>query len=137
MATLQAMPYARHLGICLLAEPTDVSVFHLPFDARIIGNPMLPAIHGGVVATFMQAAALASTYALMREDVPPKLVDFSIDYLSSAGPTELFAQCEMHRVGKRIASVGVRCWQKSSDAPVALARAHLFVAPSASDASVI
>ena len=137
VATLQAMPYARHLGIRLMAEPTDSTVFHLPFDARIIGNPTLPAIHGGVVATFMQAAALASTYALMQEDVPPKLVDFSIDYLSSAGPTDLFAQCEMHRVGKRIASVGIRCWQKNSDAPVALARAHMFVAPSASDASVM
>lgn len=83
VATLEAIPYARHLGIRLAeAETADDAVFHLPFDARLIGNVTLPAIHGGVVATFMQAAALVATYALMHEDLPPKLVDFSIDYLS-------------------------------------------------------
>jgi uncharacterized protein (TIGR00369 family) len=138
VATLEAIPYASHLGIRLAeAETADVVVFHLPFDARMIGNVTLPAIHGGVVATFMQAAALAATYALMHEDLPPKLVDFSIDYVSSAGPADLYARCEMHRVGKRIAAVGVRCWQQSADAPVALGRAHVFVAPSASDAIVM
>lgn len=140
VATLDAMPYARHLGIGLrlagAGEGTG-ALFHLPFDARLIGNVTLPAIHGGVVASFMQAAALAATYALLPEALPPKLVDFSLDYLSSAGPADLYAQCEMHRVGKRIAAVGVRCWQKTPDAPVALGRAHVFVAPSASDASVI
>lgn len=137
-ATLELMPYARYLGIRLLpAESSDALVFHLPFDARLIGNVTLPALHGGVVATFMQAVALAATYGLMREALPPKLVDFSIDYLSSAGPSDLFAQCEMHRVGRRIAAVGVRCWQQDLNAPVALGRAHVFVAPSASDASVM
>lgn len=137
-ATLQAIPYTRHLGVRLANHgAADGVVFHLPFDARLIGNVTLPAIHGGVVATFMEAAALAATYALIDAGLPPKLVDFSIDYLSSAGPIDLYAQCEMHRVGKRIATVGVRCWQRNVDAPIALGRAHVFVAPSASDAAVM
>jgi acyl-coenzyme A thioesterase PaaI-like protein len=70
-------------------------------------------------------------------DFAPKLVDFSIDYLSSAGPLDLFARCEMHRAGKRIAAVGIRCWQRNPDAPVALGRAHVFVAPSATDSMVV
>jgi acyl-coenzyme A thioesterase PaaI-like protein len=131
-AALEAMPYARHLGIRLAgAVPGDGALFHLPFDARLIGNVTLPALHGGVVASFMQIAAIAATWALTRADVQPKLVDFSLDFLSSAGPSDIFAQCEFHRVGKRIAAVGVRCWQRSSIEPVALGRAHLFVAPSA------
>lgn len=95
------------------------------------------AYHGGVVATLMQVAALTATYVLLDEDRPPKLVDFSIDYLSSAGPGDLFARCEMHRVGRRVAAVGIRCWQQDPDAPVALGRAHVFVAASASDSMVV
>lgn len=137
-STLDAMPYVRHLGIRLVEVGDSSEVrFHLPFDARLIGNVTLPAIHGGIVATFMEAAALASTYALLGEHLPPKLVDFSLDYLSSAGPSDLYAQCEMHRVGRRIAAVGVRCWQRNMHTPIALGRAHVFVAPSASDAAVI
>ena len=137
-AALDAMPYCRHLGIHLAAGATDDEVsFHLPFDARLIGNASLPAIHGGVLASFMQAAALASTSAALGNVVPPKLIDFSLDYLSSAGPADLYAQCELHRVGRRIAAVGIRCWQRGPDEPVALGRAHVYVAHSASDASVI
>ena len=137
-ATLQSTPYTRHLGVLLVNhDAADGVVFHLPFDARLIGNVTLPAIHGGVIAAFMEAAALAATYARIDAGLLAKLVDFSIDYLSSAGPIDLYAQCEMHRVGKRIAAVGVRCWQRNMDAPIALGRAHVYVAPSASDAAVM
>ncbi|MEJ8850543.1 PaaI family thioesterase [Variovorax rhizosphaerae] len=137
-AALEAVPYCRHLGIRLAPGAQDGElIFHLPFDARLVGNPSLPAIHGGVLATFMQAAALTTTSAALGNRVPPKLVDFSLDYLSSAGPADLYAQCEMHRVGRRVAAVGIRCWQRSADAPVALGRAHVYVAHSPSDASVM
>jgi acyl-coenzyme A thioesterase PaaI-like protein len=108
-------------------------VFHLPFEERLVGNVTLPALHGGVIAAFMQVAALASTYSFLRGERLPKLVDFSLDYLSSAGPMDLYAVCDMHRVGKRIAAVGVRCWQQSPDNPVGVGRAHVFIAQSASD----
>jgi acyl-coenzyme A thioesterase PaaI-like protein len=103
----------------------------------LVGNVTLPALHGGVIAAFMQVAALASTYSLLRGERLPKLVDFSLDYLSSAGPMDLYAACEMHRVGKRIASLGIRCWQGNPDAPVALGRAHLFIAQSSSDSGLL
>jgi uncharacterized protein (TIGR00369 family) len=137
VAALAAVPYARHLGI-RLADDTHAGqlVFHLPFDPRLIGNASLPAIHGGVLATFLEAAALSATSAALGNAVPPKLIDFSLDYLNSAGPLDLYAQCEMHRVGRRIAAVGIRSWQRSPDELVALGRAHVYVAASPSDASV-
>ena len=56
-AALEGVPYCRHLGIRLADGAHDGDLrFHLPFDARLVGNPSLPAIHGGVLATFMQAA---------------------------------------------------------------------------------
>ena len=59
-------PICRHLGIRLSARRARGELtFHLPFDARLIGNASLPAIHGGVLATFMQAAALTATSAAL------------------------------------------------------------------------
>lgn len=129
------MPYARHLGIGVVANGgADSVLFHLPFEARLVGNVTLPAYHGGVVAAFMQVAALTTVFDLITEDRLPKLVDFSIDYLSSAGPLDLYARCEVHRVGRRIATVGIRCWQNDAEVPVALSRTHVFIGPQARDA---
>ena len=45
-AALAAVPYFHHLGIRLAADAHDGEVtFYLPFDARLVGNPSLPAIH--------------------------------------------------------------------------------------------
>lgn len=124
-----ATPYARYLGIGVVANGDAESVsFHLPFEARLVGNGTLPAYHGGVIATFMQVVALTTVNSHLFDNRLPKLVDFSVDYLSSAGPSDLYATCEMYRLGRRIATVGVRCWQKA-DVPVALGRAQVFVGP--------
>ena len=119
-SAISAMPYARHLGIGVVVANggADSILFHLPFEARLVGNVTLPAYHGGVVATFMQVAALTTVYDLITEGRLPKLVNFSIDYLNS-----------VHRVGRRIATVGIRCWQDDTKVPVALSRAHIFIGP--------
>ena len=137
-ATLAAIPYAQYLGFQVTqSSDSNGCTFFLPFDERLVGNVTLPAIHGGVIASFMEAAALAVAYAVSQQGLPPKLVDFSLDYLASAGPHDLHAAGEVHRTGKRVVAVGVRCWQRSVDAPIALARAHVYIAPSSSDASII
>jgi acyl-coenzyme A thioesterase PaaI-like protein len=131
-SAIWAMPYARHLGIGVAGNGgADSILFHLPFEARLVGNVTLPAYHGGAVAAFMQVAALTTVYDLIAEDRLPKLVNFAINYPSSAGPQDLYAKCEVHRVGRRIATVGIRCWQNNPEVPVALSRAHVFIGPQA------
>lgn len=128
---LAAIPYARHLGACLHQGNGPGIVLCLPFLPRLVGNTDLQAFHGGVVGGFMQITALVTTWVELGETRPPKLVDFSIDFLSSAGPRDLYARCEFQRVGRRVAAVGIRCWQKDENSPVAVARAHLYVAQAA------
>ena len=57
----------------------------------------------------------------------PKGIDFSIDYLRAGRPEETFAQCELVRVGARVALVQVRCWQSSPDRPIVVARGHFLL----------
>ena len=55
-ALLQAIPYARMLGLTAAIEG-GVLVTHLAPQDRLIGNPVLPALHGGTVGALMESAA--------------------------------------------------------------------------------
>lgn len=119
---LARTPYAAHLGIQRQGEN-----YLLPFQEKLLGDPGRRALHGGVVAGFMETAAIL--HLLLNEIAPdrlPKIIDFSIDYLRSAGARESHASCELVRLGRRVVLVYVRCWQDDPKKPVALARAHFL-----------
>ncbi|KQP13159.1 PaaI family thioesterase [Pseudorhodoferax sp. Leaf267] len=122
-----AIPYADYLGI-RLAEQGARPVFRLPFQHRLIGNPQLPALHGGVVAGFAETAATLHLIRAIGGAKFPKCVDFSIDYLRSGRPEDTYASCEVVRLGGRVALVQVRCWQGRGPAlPITVARGHFLL----------
>jgi uncharacterized protein (TIGR00369 family) len=125
---LALVPYAAWIGLRIdLTNPT-APVLSLPYKPSLIGNIALPALHGGVVASFMESAALLHLLLVLDEQRVPKSIDFSIDYLRSARAEETHAACAVERLGRRVAQVQVRCWQSRPDEPVALARAHFLLA---------
>jgi uncharacterized protein (TIGR00369 family) len=127
-ALLELVPYAGYLGLRFDLGPDQAPRLRLPFKPTLIGNAALPALHGGVVASFMESAALLHLLLVLDEQRLPKSIDFSIDYLHSAHAEETFAACAVERLGRRVAQVQVRCWQRDPETPVALARAHFLLA---------
>jgi uncharacterized protein (TIGR00369 family) len=129
-------PFTEYLGVRrhsrpeLAAHAAD-ALFRLPFRQDLVGNPILPAIHGGVVAGFAQTAGIlhvSFTNQLPRE-TPPRAVDFSIDYLRSAKPIDTWARCHTVRQGNRSALVQITLWQDDEKRPVATARAQCLLPP--------
>lgn len=125
------VPYAAYLDVQVRLED-GVPRFRLPFRAELVGNPALPALHGGVVAGFMENAALLHLLLQLDERTVPKAIDFSIDYLRSASAADAHAACEVARQGRRVAQVQIRCWQDEPGHPgrtreVALGRAHFLL----------
>ncbi len=105
--------------------------FYLPPLKSNIGNPNLPALHGGAIGGFMEVAAVV--HLLMELDQEkiagtepriPKVVDFSIDHLRACRFEDTFASCEVVRQGRRMANVAIRVWQSTPDNLTATARAH-------------
>ncbi len=66
---VELIPYAKLLGIECLRLGDDM-VFRLPANKDNIGNPTLPAIHGGVIAGFMEHAAMLHLLTFMRHSAP-------------------------------------------------------------------
>ena len=56
-ALVDSVPYIRFLGIHFDRRGDELTAI-LPFDQKLIGNPILPALHGGVTAAFMEVTAL-------------------------------------------------------------------------------
>lgn len=135
-AWLALIPYAQRIGVSAEPDPEgDGLIFRLePRDGNI-GNVLLPALHGGVVAAFMETAATLDVMMAAREARLPRLVDFSIDYLRAARVEPTYARCALLREGRRLANVQVSAWQRRAAEPVATARLHVVLAtPGQSDA---
>lgn len=122
------VPYIDYLGMRVARTDDGARVFRLPFDQKLIGNPNLPALHGGVIAAFAETAGVLHLIESLPEPKFPKAIDFSIDYLRSGRPEETFARCEIVRVGTRVALVQVWCWQADPAQPIALTRGHFLLA---------
>lgn len=123
---LGKVPYATFLGIKAELRDDEI-VFILPEDKKLIGNPSLPAIHGGVVGAFMEQAAAFHLIAKMEKPVLPKIINFSLDYLRPARLRDTYAQCTLTRQGRYIANLSITAWQEQVDQPNAIARAHFLL----------
>ncbi|MBS8241384.1 PaaI family thioesterase [Marinobacter lipolyticus] len=123
---LESVPYARFIGLECERFGDDL-IFRLPKKEENLGNPILPAIHGGVIGGFMEMSA--AIYLMMSQDSlrMPRIVDFSLDYLRAGLNRETYAECRLTRQGNRVANVMISAWQKSRSQPIATARAHFLL----------
>jgi len=123
---LNSIPYATWIGLQCERFGDDL-IFRLPCKDSNLGNPILPAIHGGVIGGFMEMSA--NIYLIMSQESlrMPRIVDFSLDYLRAGLNRETYAECRLTRQGNRVANVMVSAWQKSRSQPIATARAHFLL----------
>ena len=122
-----AIPYACMLGIDV-AETSDGMECILPFREDLIGNTRLPAIHGGVIGSFLEMTAILRLVAESGTENVPRPISFTIDYLRSAGPRETRARAEIFKLGRRISHVRVIAWQDARERPIAAANGKFLMA---------
>lgn len=137
-----SVPYAAFLGIRFDRRGDELTAL-LPYQDMLIGNPALPALHGGVTAGFLEVTAIvALAWATLWEDMesgriildgasalPPlsKTIDFTVDYLRSGLPRDAYARARVMRSGRRFASVQVEGWQDNRERPFAMAMGHFLM----------
>ena len=142
---VDGVPYIRFLGIEFDRRGDELTGI-MPFEDRLIGNPILPALHGGATAAFLEVTAIIGlSWSMLWEDIEsgkfdaedlvggqmprlPKTVDFTVDYLRSGLPRDAYARARVVRSGRRYASVQVEAWQDNRARPFAQANCH-FVMP--------
>lgn len=123
---INQVPYARWIGMQGMSIGDEL-LFVLPASEHNLGNPTLPAIHGGCIGGFMENAALFHVLATLDTDRIPKVVDFSLDYLRPGRFRDTYASCEVVRQGRKVVNVAVKAWQTTRSELIANARTHLLL----------
>ena len=136
-ALVDGVPYLRFLGIRFDRRGDELTAI-LPYDDALIGNPLIPALHGGATAAFLETTAIIElAWATMWEEMEgggqpgpallPKTIDFTVDYLRSGLPRDAYARARVNRSGRRYASVHVEAWQDNRSRLFAQATGHFLM----------
>ena len=127
-AVVRAVPYASFLGVEIQQQGNEV-ITVLPFKEDLIGNPNLPAIHGGVIGAFLEITAVLQLLFETACERIPKTVDVNFDYLRSGRDVTTYGRAIVNRQGRRVANVRSEIWQESRDRPIALSQGHYLLTP--------
>lgn len=125
---MDAIPYARFMGM-QIAEQDGARLGKLPYRESLIGNPAVPALHGGTVGALLESTAIFELLWTSETIVLPKVITVTIDYLRPAGPRDIYARAEVTRHGRRVATVHATAWQDDPNKPAASAIVHLLLKP--------
>ncbi|HUZ13129.1 MAG TPA: PaaI family thioesterase [Caulobacteraceae bacterium] len=125
-AGLAQIPYVRFLGMRAELAGDEMTAI-LPFSEHLVGNPVIPALHGGVVGAFLEMTALAQLFVSQTQRRQPKTIDVTIEYLRPARAQTTFARAHLRRIGRRIANVQVEAWQDRRGSPVAALHGHFLL----------
>ena len=121
-----AVPYASFMGISAVVVEGEL-LGRLQFADHLIGNPMLPALHGGVIGALLESTAIFQLMWETEAILLPRTITLTVDYLRSGRAVDTFARGILTRQGRRIACVRVEAWQDDRSRPIAVASAHFLI----------
>jgi acyl-coenzyme A thioesterase PaaI-like protein len=115
-------PFARCLGIRLGEDGTLV----MPFSQQIIGNPILPAIHGGITGAFLETTAIVGVTRELGVALP-KPIGLTVNYLRSGRALDSYANVSIVKQGRRVVAFEAQAWQDDRTKPIASAFGHFML----------
>jgi acyl-coenzyme A thioesterase PaaI-like protein len=125
-AVLEAIPYVKWLGLTASREGDEL-ITTMRYADHLIGNPALPALHGGTLGALLESAAIFELLWRAETIVLPKVITLTVDYLRSGAPVDTHARGIITRQGRRVANVRMEAWQSDRSTPVASAHAVFLV----------
>ncbi|MEL6977997.1 MAG: PaaI family thioesterase [Pseudomonadota bacterium] len=137
-------PFARFIGVEMERRGDELTA-RLRFDPKLIGSPLLPALHGGGIGAFLEITAILTlawgqiwdeieaggerAEAIAAGALPPlpKTVDITINYLRAGRARDAFARASVTKHGRRVSNVRVEGWQEERSKPMATAHGHFLL----------
>ena len=127
-ALVDSVPFAQFLDIQIDQKGSEITTI-LPFKDDLVGNPNLPAIHGGAIGSFLEITSVIQLLIDTNLLRLPLTIDISVDYLRSGRPVDTYGRAIVTRQGRRVASVRAEIWQEEKAKPIAVAHGQYLLAP--------
>ena len=98
--------------------------YKMTFPEKMIGDPVRPALHGGVATALADAAGGLAVFTRLGPTDRTSTVDLRIDYLRPGRPHEdLWCSAQVLRLGNRVAVADCEVWQGVPRSTIAKVRA--------------
>ncbi len=103
------IPFNRFLGIRLLrCDPGHVEL-EIPWRDELIGDPLKPAVHGGVISALADVAGGMAVWSALESPLQRvSTIDLRVDYLRPGRLERILAEGTILRVGRSVGVVDVR-----------------------------
>jgi uncharacterized protein (TIGR00369 family) len=95
------IPFNAFLGVRAVRVDKDLLCLEVPFRPELIGDPIRPALHGGVLSALADACGGGAVW-------------LGIDYLRPAKLETIVAEGRVVRLGNRVGVVDVRLYNAPS-----------------------
>lgn len=120
---IEAIPYARTLGMQIETVAGGECTISMPWDARLIGDPATGVIHGGAVSALLDTVSGAAVLSHPQARAyATATIDLRIDYMRAATPGQrIRAEAQCYHVTRSVAFVRAQAFDDDHQRPVAAA----------------
>ena len=125
---IEAIPYAKALGMQLTDIGDGTAVITMPYDKKLIGDPETGVIHGGAVSAVMDTCCGAAVMSHPKAPGGTATIDLRIDYMRAAVPGQtIITTATCYHITRTVAFVRATAVDDDSDNPVATATGSFTV----------
>lgn len=113
----ELIPFNRYLGVKVSGVGKGFARLEVPFRDELVGDPMRPALHGGVLSALADAAGGGAVWTGIEDErARVSTIDLRIDYLRPARLVTVIAEATVVRLGNRVGVADVRLFHPDAEA---------------------
>ena len=117
---IDSLAQCRALGIHVREITSGRVTLELPYDEKIVGNPVSRVIHGGALTTLLDTNCGMSLVARLGQIVIAPTLDLRIDYMTTAKPDmPVYSHAEVFRDTKNVIFCRGIAYQDEIEKPIA------------------
>lgn len=118
---IESLPHVKALGMTLDSLGVAEARLSMPWDEKLVGNPLTGVIHGGAVSTLLDTASGTAVVCHPAGVLSTATLDLRIDYMRPATKGQTIrAHAICHHITKSIAFVRVTATDDDESRPVAI-----------------
>lgn len=114
------VPFNTFLGMRIDALADGFCRMSIPFRSELIGDPIRPALHGGVLSAVIDTCGGAAVWTQIERGDALSTVDLRVDYLRPGQPREVVVEGRVQRLGNRVGVADMIAYHPGAEAePIA------------------
>ena len=117
---LDRVPHQRALGFRIVTFGPEEIIGFVPYDERLVGNPLTGVPHGGVVTTLLDTIGGIAVWARLERFLAMATLDLRIDYLRPSTPgADVYGRVECYKLTRNVAFTRGTAFNESPADPIA------------------